>query len=56
MDYLIKNATVIDGTGKPRYVSRVGIDKGKIVTKSLPTEAENVIDAAGKMIAAKKII
>jgi N-acyl-D-amino-acid deacylase len=30
-DYIIKNSTIIDGTGNPRYRADVGIQNGKIV-------------------------
>ena len=31
LDYLIKNARVIDGSGAPAYVGAVGIQNGKLV-------------------------
>ena len=51
MDILIKNATIIDGSGAPAYAGNVGIIDGKIVLKDLPESADKVIDAAGKYVA-----
>ena len=51
MDILIKNAVIIDGTGAAGYIGNVGIQEGKLVLTNLPTEADTVIDAAGKCLA-----
>jgi|SRR3989344_1741620 len=49
---LIKNAKVIDGTGKPGEVLDVAVEKDKIVNidKNIPSSAESVIDADGKIL------
>lgn len=49
LDILIKNANIVDGTGKPSYVGDVGIKDGKIVLGD-DSEAKEVIDAAGLML------
>lgn len=51
LDYLIKNARVIDGSGAPSYMGNVGIKNGKLVMASGTEEAANVIDAAGRCLA-----
>lgn len=50
---LIKNATVIDGTGKPGEVLDVAVERDKIVNidKNIPVGAHSVIDASGKILA-----
>lgn len=52
MDLLIKNAVIIDGTGRPRYNGSIGINEGKIVTGpfSETETADVVIDANGKYL------
>lgn len=49
LNYVIRNAMIADGTGKPAYPGTVGIRNGKIVRNgSEETEpAERVIDAKG---------
>ncbi|MFT7598138.1 MAG: N-acyl-D-aspartate/D-glutamate deacylase [Acidimicrobiales bacterium] len=50
-DVVIKNGTVIDGTGGPRQQTDVGIKDGKIATiGSIDTDAARTIDATGKMV------
>ena len=51
MDILIKNARLIDGTGKAAYVGNLGIQEGKLVLSNLPDTAREVIDAGGKYVA-----
>ena len=51
MDILIKNATIIDGTGNPAYAGSVGIHEGKIVMNPAVQDADLVIDAAAKYLA-----
>ena len=53
-DLVIKAGTVIDGLRTPRYRADIGISDGKIVEigGNIPvTDAERVIDAAGKIVA-----
>lgn len=48
LKYLIKNANIIDGTGKEAYVGNVGISGTNLVLDVTDTaQAEQVIDAAG---------
>ena len=48
IDLLIKNARVIDGTGKPAYSGDVAINDGRIVeTGDVSTDSSRVIDADG---------
>ena len=51
-DIIIKNGTVIDGTGKPMYKADVGIQEDKIKEiRNLQNErAEFVIDAQGQYV------
>lgn len=53
-DLLIKNGTILDGSGKPRFKGDVGISKGLIAAVGNPAlegaEAPKVIDAAGKFV------
>jgi len=53
LDYLIKNATVVDGTGAAAYQASVGVKGDEIVAiikeGELP-EAKNVIDANGSLL------
>jgi len=48
-DLLIKNAKIVDGTGKPAYFNDVLIDKGKIVkiNSNLNIDCKEIIDAKG---------
>lgn len=50
LDLLIKNGTVIDGTGAPRFPGSIGVKDGKICSVSGKEEAAMVIDATGKII------
>jgi len=49
---LIQNATVIDGTGSPRYAADLGIQGSKIVAvgKRVDAAAKTIIDAAGRVV------
>jgi len=51
-DLLIRNGTVIDGSGQPRKAADVGVSKGKIsaVGDLKEAEAGSVIDASGKVV------
>ena len=50
-DILIKNATVVDGTGAPRYTADIAIKDGVIadIAPGINAEANEVIDAKGKV-------
>jgi len=51
-DLVIKNGTVIDGSGSPRYRADVGVRGGRIVTIGRIREgAHEVIDAEGHVVA-----
>jgi N-acyl-D-aspartate/D-glutamate deacylase len=51
-DLVIKNGTVVDGTGLPRYRADVGVRHGRIVTIGRIRErAREVLDAEGQVIA-----
>lgn len=50
-DLLIRNATIIDGTGSPGFGGNVGVRDGKIVyIGSQEEQATSVIDAAGRLL------
>ena len=50
-DILIKNATIIDGTGAPGYIGDVAVKAGKIAEIGTGlTDAKQVIDATGLMV------
>ncbi|MFO7980508.1 MAG: hypothetical protein R6V00_06705 [Candidatus Aminicenantes bacterium] len=50
---LIKNGTIIDGTGKPSFISDIGISGRKIVKigSIKASEATEIIDAQGLIVA-----
>ena len=53
LDYLIKNARVADGTGKPAFAAAVGVEGDRIaciITDSRLPEAKTVIDAGGQLL------
>lgn len=50
LDYLVKNAKIIDGSGSPCYQGAIGVKDGKLVTVNGTEEAENIIDAAGRYV------
>src|ERR671914_739736 len=51
-DLLIKNGTVIDGSGLPRFRADVGVSGGKIVTigRIRGESARDVVDAEGHVV------
>jgi N-acyl-D-aspartate/D-glutamate deacylase len=56
LDYLIKGATVVDGTGGPSYVGDVGVRDGRIAvigsvdSGGVDEDASEVFDAAGLVV------
>jgi N-acyl-D-amino-acid deacylase len=51
-DLVVKNGTVVDGTGLPRYRRDIGIKDGRIVEMGrLDPDGARVIDADGKIVA-----
>lgn len=51
-DLLIKNGTVIDGTGAPRYQADIGIKDGRIVDIGvINAAATDTVDASGMIVA-----
>jgi N-acyl-D-amino-acid deacylase len=52
LDLLIKNGTVVDGSGMPRYRADIGVRAGRIVEIGrIRSAAEKVIDADGLIVA-----
>lgn len=53
LDVLIRNGTVVDGTGRERYTADVGIRNGRIarIAPRIDWPAGRVIDAAGRVVA-----
>lgn len=52
LDLVIKNGTVVDGTGMPRARTDIGVRKGKVVARGrLDAAGARVIDAEGKIVA-----
>ncbi len=51
-DLLIRNGTVVDGSGMPRYRADVGVSRGRIAEIGrISSPAEEVIDAEGMIVA-----
>src|SRR4051812_38084993 len=54
MDIVIRNGTIVDGSGLPGYRGDVGIDGGRIVSVGRPlsdADGDQVIDASGRVVA-----
>ena len=52
LDLLIKNGTVVDGSGMPRYPADVGVKSGRVVEIGrIRAPAERTIDADGLIVA-----
>jgi N-acyl-D-aspartate/D-glutamate deacylase len=52
LDLVIKNGTVVDGSGMPRYQADVGVKGGRIVEIGrIRAAAERTIDAGGQIVA-----
>ena len=51
MDFVIRNATVIDGTRAPRFQADVGISAGRIAAIGKSPKGKTEIDAGGKILA-----
>ena len=51
LDYLIRNARIADGTGRPAYLGCIGIQNGTFTAASGTEAAAVVIDAAGRIAA-----
>jgi N-acyl-D-aspartate/D-glutamate deacylase len=52
LDLLIKNGTVVDGSGMPRYRADIGVRAGRIVEIGrIRSAAEKIIDADGLIVA-----
>lgn len=48
LDYLIKNITIVDGSGEPPFIGNVGIQGDKIVLGPRESDAAVVLDGTGK--------
>src|SRR5688500_227781 len=52
LDYLIKGATIVDGTGSPARTGDVGVRDGRVVAVgSVDEDAATTLDAAGLVVA-----
>lgn len=52
LDLIIRNGTIVDGTGMPGYIGDIGIQDGKIVaTGSINDKATEEVDATGLTVA-----
>jgi N-acyl-D-aspartate/D-glutamate deacylase len=52
-DILIKNGTIVEGTGLPRFQGDIGIKNGRIakIGKIDPSHAQRVLDAKDLIVA-----
>ncbi|HNS50804.1 MAG TPA: amidohydrolase family protein [Anaerolineae bacterium] len=53
LDLIIRNGTVIDGTGRPRFRADLGVRDGRIaaVSEGEPLQGRHSVDAAGLIVA-----
>jgi N-acyl-D-aspartate/D-glutamate deacylase len=52
LDLIIRNGTIVDGTGMPGFIGDVGISEGRIVaTGNISGKAETELDATGRVVA-----
>ena len=50
-EMIIRNGTIIDGTGRDRYLADIGINDGKIVKiGEIKESSKNIIDAENKLV------
>ena len=50
-DLIIRNGTIIDGSGQPRFVADVAVQDGKVAAiGEISGEAAKEIDATGKLV------
>lgn len=51
-DIIIKNGTIIDGTGNPRYFGEIGLKEGKIakISPKIKVDSKKLIDASGLVV------
>ena len=50
-EMVIRNGTIIDGTGRDRYVADIGINNGKIAKiGEIKESSDNIIDAENKLV------
>jgi N-acyl-D-aspartate/D-glutamate deacylase len=52
LDLIVKNGTVIDGTGRDRFAADVGVRDGRIVALGrIDEDARTIVDARGRVVA-----
>ena len=52
LDYVIRGATIVDGTGAPGFSGEIGIRDGRVVAVGkVDEDARETIDATGKVVA-----
>ena len=47
---VLKNATILDGTGRPAYTADIGIDGDRIAAIGSIRQEENCVDVTGKLV------
>lgn len=50
LDVLIKDGTIVDGSGKPAFKGSIGIQDGKLVNAKGNEPAKKVINAEGLIV------